>query len=125
MSKLHSHDTFDRAMRDRYREAVQHVSPATRTQLRANRHAATRGEWMPARGWSLGAAFGGVAAVVFAVTFSLNLDQRLDEGVSPDSPATGNMLAVANDMPLVTALDQDPDFYAWLTSSDAQLMTME
>lgn len=134
MSTLHSDDTFDRAMRDSYRQAVQHVSPATRMQLRANSHAATRGESIPARGWRFGAAFGGVAAIVFAITVGLNFN-RLDfnqpgwnaDGTPQAGPqAASDMLATAaDDLPMVTALDQDPDFYAWLASPDAQLMAME
>lgn len=127
MSKFGSDDNFDHAMRDRYRQAVQHVSSATRTQLRTNRHAATRGESMPVRGWPLGAAFGGLAAVVFAITLGLNFNQGLQiDGAQPGPQAASDMLAtVADDLPVVTALDQDPDFYAWLASSDAQLMAME
>ncbi|MCY7353596.1 MAG: hypothetical protein LH470_00630 [Lysobacter sp.] len=127
MSKFNSDDTFDRAMRDRYREAVQHVSPATRSRLRANRHAAARGESMPVRGWPLGAAFGGLAAVVFAITLGLNFNQGLQiDDAQPAPQAASDMLAtVADDLPLVTALDQDPDFYVWLASSDAQLMATE
>ncbi|MEJ7746694.1 MAG: hypothetical protein WKF61_08060 [Luteimonas sp.] len=121
------HD-FDRAMRDRYRQAIVHVSPPTRAQLRANRHAATRGPSKTMHGWPLGAAFGGFAAVVFAITLGLNFNSgmHVDGEAPPVSTAASDMFATASgDMSLVTALDQDPDFYAWLASSDAQLMAME
>jgi len=122
---LHSHDNFDRAMRDQYRDALQHVSPATRTRLAANRHAAMRGESMPARGWPLGAVFGGLAAVVFAITLGLNFNPGLNGEGGARPGAVVAVAVAASDLPLVTALDQDPEFYAWLTSSDAQLMAME
>lgn len=127
MSNTHNDDSrsdsFDRAMRERYLHAAQHVSPSTRARLRADRHAAARGERIPVRGWPMGAVFGGLAAAVFAVAFGLNFNvgQALDE-----SPAqAGNMIATVDDAPGVTALDNDPDFYAWLASPDAQLMAME
>lgn len=121
-------DVFDRAMRDRHQQAVQHVSSATRAQLRANRLAAARGESKSVRGWPLGAALGGLAAVAFAITLGLNFNQQLDSDDVVQSRASvgSDMLAVTSgNEPPVTALDQDPDFYAWLESSDAQLMAME
>ncbi len=126
-SDVADHD-FDRAMRDRYRRAIVHVSQPTRALLRAHRHAATRGESKTMQGWPLGAAFGGFAAVVFAITLGLNFNPsvNVDGEALPVSGVANNMFATASGgMSLVTALDQDPDFYAWLASSDAQLMAME
>lgn len=128
MSTIHSDEAFDRAMRARYREALQHVSSATRTRLHADRHAALRGEPMAVRGWPLGAAFGGVAAVVFAVTLGLNFNRGAPvDGGAPSASQAGSAMLVTPGvgMPIVTGLDQDPDFYVWLASSDAQLMAME
>lgn len=128
MNELHSDDGFDRAMRDRYQQALQHVSPATRARLAATRHAATRGDATPVRGWPLGAILGGCAAVVFAITLGLNFNQGMTlDGGQPSVPiVAGDLPASAPSGPSpVTALDQDPDFYAWLESSDAQLMAME
>lgn len=114
-------DSFDRAMRERYLHAAQHVSPPALARLRVDRHAAARGERIAMRGWAMGAVFGGLAATVFAVAFGLNfrVGQALD-----DSPAR-NLVVAVDDASVVTALDHDPDFYAWLASSDAQLMAME
>ncbi len=116
-----SDDSFDRAMRERYLRAAQEVSPSARARLRGDRHAAAHGERIPMRGWPMGAVFGGLAATVFAVAFGLNfrVGQTLD-----DSPAR-NLIAAVDDAPGITALDYDPDFYAWLASPDAQLMAME
>ncbi len=125
---IRDHDDFDQAMRERYLEATQHLSPTTQARLRAGRHAAVRKERMPVHGWGMGALSGGLAAAVFAVAFGLNFNARpqLDEVSAHASPAqASNMIATADDVPSVTALDQDPDFYAWLASPDAQLMAME
>ncbi|MEO6365633.1 MAG: hypothetical protein ABIO38_06265 [Luteimonas sp.] len=121
-------DDFDRAMRGRYLVATQHLSPMTQARLRAGRHAAGHREHMPVRGWGMGAVAGGLAAAVFAVAFGLNFSARPqhDEISQTAGPSgTSNMIATADDAPGVTALDQDPEFYAWLASSDAQLMAME
>ncbi len=118
-----SHDSFDRALRERYLHAAQHVSSSTRARLRAERHAAARSDSLPVRGWPMGVVFGGLAAAVFTITFGLNFNagQLLDEGPA----GTGNKMATVDDAPGITALDHDPDFYAWLASPDAQLMAME
>ncbi|MDQ3229495.1 MAG: hypothetical protein M3Q13_07145 [Pseudomonadota bacterium] len=118
-----SHDSYDRAMRERYLHAAQHVSSSTRARLGADRHAAARGDRLPVRGWPMGVVFGGLAAAVFTVTFGLNFNagELLDEGPA----GAGDMIATVDNAPGITALDHDPDFYAWLASPDAQLMAME
>ena len=117
-----SDDGFDRAMRERYLHATQNVSASTRERLRADRHAAARGDRLPVRGWPMGAVYGGLAATAFAAALGLNLNAPgPDEGFA----RPGNTMATVGDARGVTALDNDPDFYAWLASADAQLLAME
>lgn len=114
-------DAFDATMRDSYRLATQQVSAATRARLRQARHAATSGEARK-RSYSWPLLFGGAAAAVFAVAFGLGLrEQALPPGSAP--PATVASTAGYDDT--ASALDQDPDFYAWLGSSDAELVAVE
>lgn len=114
-------DAFDATMRDSYRQATTEISAATRTRLRQARHAAASGEARK-RGYSWPLLFGGAAAAVFAVAFGLGLrEQALPPGSAP--PAT--VASTAGYDETASALDQDPDFYAWLGSSDAELVAVE
>ncbi|TKR34045.1 hypothetical protein FCE95_07190 [Luteimonas gilva] len=119
MNDIHDNDLFDAAMRARYRQAAGSVSPAARARLRQARREAATGE-VRKRGFSWPLLFGGAAAA-FAVAFGLNLRQDALQETNPAAPAT---VAAAAAEP-ASALDQDPDFYAWLGSSDAELVAVE
>lgn len=111
-------DLFDAAMRERYRLAAANVSAPVRARLRQSRREAASG--LRRRGFSWPLLFGGAAAAVFAVAFGLSLRQDGLPGADPAPPA----VAANYDEP-ASALDQDPDFYAWLGSSDAELVAVE
>lgn len=112
-------DAFDAAMRGRYRLASERVPPRILAQLRMRaRVVPPSTAWPP--GWRAGAAMAGIAAALFAVTFGLNLHR-------PSSPAADRSIVrdAAFDPGASGTLDQDPDFYAWLASADADLLAME
>lgn len=111
-------NAFDAAMRQRYRLAGERVSPRTRMQLRP-RAARPALAWSP--GWRVGAGMAGVAAALFAVTFALNLHRPPSPGAA-SQPMAGD---VAVDPDPVATLDEDPDFYAWLASEDADMLAVE
>jgi len=115
-------DAFDEAMRDRYRLATGHVSAATRAQLRQARHAAAIGDARKPRfSWPL--LLGGATAAVFAVAFGLGLHKQALP--APDTAPTTAVATAASYEESASALEQDPDFYAWLGSPDAELVAME
>lgn len=118
-----SDDAFDQAMRGQYRQAARQLSPKTLARLRLSRQAATL-EAPQRRGfsWPLLGGAGALAAAVFAIAFGLNLrDDAL-----PAMDAAPPMVAISEtETEPVSALDQDPDFYAWLGSADAELVAME
>lgn len=130
---MHPHDPrdegFDAAMRTLHRASLAQVSPAVRWKLRpaaAPPLGGVAGYFgnMPIRGmrirsWRVGAAFAGVAASVFALALGVSL-WRADVG----SGTAAAPVAVATDES-ATVFDQDPDFYAWLASDDADLVAME
>lgn len=120
MNDTHDNDLFDAAMRARYRQAAGSVSQPARARLRRMRREAAAGE-VRKRGFSWQMLFGGAAAAVFAVAFGLNLRQDALQEPNPAAPAT---MAAETAEP-ASALDQDPDFYAWLGSSDAELVAVE
>ncbi|WP_119717428.1 hypothetical protein [Cognatilysobacter tabacisoli] len=123
---MNEQDTrFDEAMRDLHRQALGAVSPATRQRLRAARSGAAR----PRHGgaWALGASVAAVAALAIALQLG-RLPERgpatatppgatAARGAAPSTPVTD-----AGD---VATLDENPDLYLWLASSDADLVALE
>lgn len=117
------HDRFDRAMRAVHADAVAQVSAATMAQLHRRRHAALAAKPARTLGWPLAAAFASVLAVAVGLGFGLHT------GGDTAPPAAGDTLAAGEaDAGVETALDaleQNPDFYVWLASGDADLLAME
>ncbi|MCL1634430.1 hypothetical protein M2650_07265 [Luteimonas sp. SX5] len=114
-------DAFDAAMRERYRVAAGSTSVATRARLRQARHAAAAGETRR-HGFSWPLLFGGAAAAVFAIAFGLGLRK---EAALPAPEIAASAASAADDYETASALEQDPDFYAWLGSPDAELVAVE
>ncbi|HEY5972199.1 MAG TPA: hypothetical protein VIT22_09525 [Pseudoxanthomonas sp.] len=114
-------DTFDRDMHQLHAAAVNPVSPQTLARLRAARHTA---QAAPQRGhawrWIAASAFSAVLAVAIGVQF---LPQ------STSVPATQPVVTTvdtANDYgDSVATLDENPDLYLWLASSEAEPLAME
>lgn len=112
---------FDDALRGHHRASLQQVSPHVCAQLAQRRHAALRGS-SPHRSHR----FGYVAAG-FAALCALAIGVQLRNPPSP-SPTTAMAITTVTATPAradSTMLDQDPDFYAWLASSDAMQVAME
>jgi anti-sigma-K factor RskA len=113
--------TFDRSMRQLHAAAVSQISPQTLARLRATRHTA---QTAPKHGhawrWVAATAFSAVLAVALGVQFLPH---------SGTVPATQPMVAtVANDDGYddsLAALDESPDLYMWLASSEAEPLAME
>ena len=110
---------FDRALRQHHATAVERVSPRVRAQLAQRRNAALRGGRVaPAYGMRYAAAgFAAICALAIGLQFGLM--------PSPTSPAAGSGIASAAAGSDTTMLDEDPEFYAWLASADAQQIAME
>lgn len=115
-------EAFDRDMRQLHATAVTQLSPQTLARLRSARqqaHTAT-----PRRGhvwrWATATAF----TAVLAVTLGLQLLPK------PASlPAAQPVVAVVGNDDVyadtVSALDENPDLYMWLASSEAEPLAME
>ena len=114
-------NAFDRDMRQLHAAAVSQVSPQTLARLRAARYAA---QTAPKRGhawrWVTATAFSAVLAVALGVQFLPR---------SGTVPASQPMVAtVDNDDEYgdsVATLDESPDLYMWLASSEAEPLAME
>lgn len=114
-------ETFDRDMRKLHAAAVNQISPQTLSRLRAARHAA---QAAPQRGhawrWIAASAFSTVLAVAVGVQFLPR----------PAPPSTAQPAVVAtgtssNYSDGVATLEENPDLYLWLASSEAEPLAME
>jgi len=115
-----SDDRFDEAMRALHASAVVRVSPQLRWKLRpaprVTGGVAGRFGGSSIRSWRAGPLAAGAVAAAFAVAIGLGLR-------GPQEPAAITpVAAVVPDTAAAGVLDQDPDFYAWLASEDAELV---
>jgi hypothetical protein len=117
------HARFDQAMRATHADAVAHVSAATLAQLHRRRHAALDTASARTTRWRLRAA---AFASLLVVAAGLGIGLR-SSGDGP-APQAAPPLAVTTDPGIegvLDDLDQNPDFYVWLASGDADLLAME
>ncbi len=115
-------DRFDDTLRQHHAVSVARLSPQVQAQLVQRRHAAGRGHAVH-RGGVLRA---GAAALATLCALAIGLQPRT--GTMPETavPAKAMASAAAGAMRTrSTMLDEDPEFYAWLASSDAQQVAME
>ena len=122
---MNANDTMllDATLRARHAVSLQHLWPRGQVQLAQRRNAALRGESTRRRSRH-GYRY---AAAGFAAVFALMIGLRF--GPAPPNTATdaGTAMVVtaADASTNVTMLDEDPEFYAWLASADAQQIAME
>jgi len=121
-SNVPDHDRFDASMRQHHAASVAQLSPQVSAQLVQRRNAAKRGEAVH-RGHGVR-----VGAAAFATLCALAIGLQLRPTALPGTvaPADATVTAIApNGRAASTMLDEDPEFYAWLASSDAQQVAME
>jgi hypothetical protein len=112
---------FDEALRQRHGDAVTHVSARTQAQLQQRRRAALSASGRPRAtmrrfAWPVATSF----AAILALTVGMQLRQ--------DDAAPMPVATVADDDDLgasFAALDENPDLYLWLASSDAVAFASE
>lgn len=122
-------EAFDQASRACHTQSLDQLSPRARARLRAARQAAVRPA--PARrgfGWALA---GGMAVLALVATLQLQRpptaagpEPQLARAPvpSPPMPRPGTGLEPDDEVAsLLAALDENPDFYLWLASSDDAL----
>jgi hypothetical protein len=115
-------DRFDAAIRAYHADALARLSPRVQAQLAQRRNAALRGEarTVAARPHRLRFAVAGIAALC-ALALGMRFYPQSPGGAPSAAPATASIQYASGS----TALEEDPDFYAWLGSSDAPLLAME
>ncbi len=113
---------FDAGIRARHAAALTQLSPRLQAQLAQRTHAALRGQVRAARRTGLRHAALGLAALS-ALAVGLQFLHPLPErGPAPVVAAAGSVPAAR---PATLLLDEDPEFYAWLASTDADLVVKE
>lgn len=124
----HQDRELDRDARALHAEAVAQLPPRTLAQLRTRRDRArpAPARRAPALGWAL-AATAAVAAI--AVAFGVRMDPAAPV-LSPERrlaalPSEAVESAESRYRQTYAALDEDPDFYLWLASTDVQPLAME
>lgn len=121
-SSISNNETFDRDMRQLHATAVTQISPQTLARLRAARHGARTAP--PQRGhawrWMAASAFSAVLAVAIGVQF-LPRSAPLSTA-QPMVAATGASNDYSDNL---ATLDENPDLYLWLASSEAEPLAME
>jgi hypothetical protein len=114
-------DTFDRDMRKLHAAALNQISPQSLARLRAVRH---RAQTAPQRGhawrWMTASAFSAVLAVAIGVQF---LSRSAPESTAQPAVATAGTGDDYGDS--MTPLEENPDLYLWLASSEAEPLAME
>lgn len=114
---------FDNTLRQRHAEAVTHLSARAQAQLRNRLAAATSTPRHPGRrvAWIAATA----CAALFALVIGLQLRPQ-PAGTSPPATAGAEVGdGRADDDPTFVALDENPDLYLWLASSDAVTLASE
>ena len=114
-------EKFDRDMRQLHASAVASISPQTLARLRGARHAA---QTTPRRGhawrWMVASAFPAVLAVAIGVQFLPRSTPV--PAVQPVAATTGTDNDYSDS---VATLEENPDLYLWLASSEAEPLAME
>ncbi len=116
--------SFDAAMRQRYAEATTQVSARTQAQLHQRRHQALstpRQAASPLRRYGLAGAT--ACAALFAAVLGLQWQQ--ENRVQPTLTTPSAPISADADDDDGGLYDQNPDFYLWLASQDAQSLAME
>lgn len=118
-------DRFERSVRQAHDAALAHVSARTLARLRPRSE-----KTAPARarrpGWALATACAAVFAAVLGARALLAPPEAapapaLAAGIEAAAPAP----AVLPEGDLLVALDEDPDLFLWLASSEARPLAME
>ena len=113
---------LDRRLRALHADAIDQVSAATMAQLHRRRQDALAGKAPRGFGWPVPAAIAATLAVAIGLGLGLGSLEPAAPGQPPAVVAQGDADALED---ALDGLDQNPDFYAWLASSDAELLAME
>ena len=121
-SAIDKNDAFDRDMQQLHATAVDNISSQTLARLRAARHGLGK-ETALRRGH----AWRWVAASTFSAALAVAIGLQFLPTSQPVVTAPPAIAAAAVDeySEAMTVLDENPDLYVWLASSEAEPLAME
>lgn len=125
---LDAGERIDRRARALHAEALAQVPGRTLLQLQGRRTRAGQAVARPRTlAWGLGAAFAAMFAIAVGLRPGAQVTAPQTAGVAAADPAAAAGEAGATDglQDAFLALEEDPDFYLWLASADAQPLAME
>jgi hypothetical protein len=117
----HDHRGFDAIARGVHARSLDALSPRTRAQLQLRRRGAptpTRTPRMRTLAWPIATA---CAIAALAIGWQLSGPGSMTTDTTPSAP----MVAAADDDSATLVLDENPELYEWLASSDAATLAME
>ena len=113
---MNDHDAFDARMRAAHAESLARLSPRVQAQLAQRRHAALAtprtSHARPALGWAL--------ATLAVCAVAIGVFRPGERAPTPARLAGTTAVAAAPD-----TLEDNPDFYLWLASRDADSLASE
>ena len=121
-SAIDKNENFDRDMQQLHATAVDNISPQTLARLRAARHGLEKETT-----FQRGHAWRWITATAFSAVLAVGIGLQFLPTAQPVAPASPTVATVAVDdyTTGVTALDENPDLYVWLASSEAEPLAME
>lgn len=121
-------DNFDTRLRARHAAALAQLSPQVQAQLAQRRNAALRGSSIAKPGHRLrlaAAAFASVCALTVGVQFFPQSQPTLSPAATAAVAITKQATTTSATARGNAALEEDPDFYAWLGASETRQLAME
>ena len=118
-------DRFDAIARDVHASALDALSPRTRAQLQLRRRASLQPAPAPrlrTLAWPIAAA---CAVAALAIGWQLRGPGPMPMDAPPAAPMVAANPTVGDDGSATLVLDENPEFYEWLASSDAAALAME
>jgi hypothetical protein len=115
-------DRFDAIARDVHAHSLDALSPRTRAQLQLHR----RGALAPARTPRMRTLAWPIATACAIAALAIGWQLRGPGSTPADAPPGTTMVAATTDDDSATlVLDENPELYEWLASSDADTLAME
>lgn len=114
------HD-FDAQMRALHGASLRQLTPPTLGQLRAARAQASPSRSRRAWPWLAATAFSGLLAIGVGLQF---LPRTPSPGAAPATVASSDAVS-GESTSTVNLLEENPDLYLWLASTEAQPLAME
>lgn len=114
---MNGHDTFDARLRAAHDVALERLSPKTQAQLVQRRRRALAAQGAPHAGPAVRWAVATLAVCVVAI--------GVLHPLRDPAPSAPRLASIATSAAPAETIDDNPDFYVWLASGDADSLASE